>query len=84
MNNEIPREIYRAAFAQAEQELLRIQSEFERLSLRHNHVAKVVEVLKPAIHFDGFIPVGNTSLTTRKAGLSVVTRLAVMEKLPEA
>ncbi len=47
MNNNLPRDIYQAAYAEAEQELRLIQSEFERLTRRHHHVAKVVEVLKP-------------------------------------
>lgn len=83
MENEIPRDIYHAAYAEAEQELRQIQSEFERLSTRHHHVAKVVEVLKPRVHFDGQIATGEMSVTSRRAGLSVVTRLKVMEKLPE-
>jgi hypothetical protein len=84
MDNNIPQDIYQAAYTEAEQELRQIQSEFERLTMRHHHVAKVVEVLKPKVHFDGHVAAGNMSLTSRKAGLSVVTRLTVMEKLPGA
>ncbi len=84
MNNNLPRDIYQAAYAEAEQELRLIQSEFERLTRRHHHVAKVVEVLKPEVHFDSHVATGDMSLTSRKAGLSVVTRFTVMEKLPGA
>ncbi|HVZ83514.1 MAG TPA: hypothetical protein VG893_07540 [Terracidiphilus sp.] len=80
---KVPIEIYRAAYDQAEQELRRLQNEFDQLCVRHQHVAKAVEVLRPKVHFEDHYATGNMSLKTRKAGLSVVTRLTVMEKPPE-
>lgn len=84
MNNDMPRDIYQAAYDRAAAELRSIQIEFERLSLRHKHVAKVIEVLKPQIHFDEHVAIAKLSLTSRRAGLTVATRLTVMEKHPQA
>jgi len=84
MNNDMPRDIYQAAYDKASSELRSIQIEFERLSLRHQHVAKVLEVLKPEVHFDEHIAIAKLSLTSRRAGLTVATHLTVMEKFPQA
>lgn len=84
MNNDKPREAFQAAFDRANLELEKIHQEFERLALRHQHVARVVEVLRPKAHFDGHTATAKVSLTSRMAGLTVGTRLKVMERLPEA
>lgn len=84
MNNEKQSERFQAAYDKANLELEKIHHEFERLALRHKHVARVVEVLRPKAHFEGHIATAKMSLTTRTAGLTVGTRLKVMEKLPEA
>lgn len=84
MTNEIPQDKYRAAFDEAAIELEKIHREFERLSLRRERIAKVVEVLKPKVAFDQQVPSENMSLTTRMAGLTVVTRVAILEKVPKA
>jgi hypothetical protein len=84
MNNDKPRELFQAAYDKANLELERIHHEFERLAIRHKHVARVVEVLRPKSHFDGHIATAKVSLTSRTAGLTVGTRLKVMEKRPEA
>ncbi len=80
MNPDINADKYRAAYDEAAQELRKIHSDFEQLSLRREHIAKVVEVLKPKVAFDGHVPTGNISLTTKRAGMTIVTRLAVLEK----
>ena len=84
MNNETPREAFQAAYDRAASELQEIHQEFERLVMRHEQVARAVEVLKPQGQLDAHRKAATMSLTTRMAGLAVRTRLTVMEKLPEA
>ncbi|MDR3739174.1 MAG: hypothetical protein P4L40_09155 [Terracidiphilus sp.] len=84
MNNETPRESFQAAYDRAALELQQIQHEFEQLVMRHQLVARAVEVLKPQTQFEDHHKAATMSLTTRMAGLAVRTRLTVMEKLPEA
>jgi len=79
-----PNDKYQAAFDEASCELLKIHREFERLSLRHQHVAKVVEVLGPEIGLQDQLPTDSMSLTTKAAGLTVVTRLAIVQQVTEA
>jgi hypothetical protein len=83
MNKDIPQHIYRDAYNEAALELQKIHNEFERLSLRHERIAKVCEVLKPKMSFDGHVPTDNMSLTTKMAGLTVVTRLSILQKVPK-
>jgi hypothetical protein len=80
MNHDAPRDVYQAAYDEAAFELRKIHTEFERLSLRKEQVAKVIAVLKPETPFDGFTSTGSMSLTTKRAGMTAVTRLTVMEK----
>ena len=82
--DEFPEDRYKAAFDEASFELIKIQQEFERLSLRHQRIAKVVEVLKPEIRFEDQLPTDSMTLTTRAAGLTVVTRLAIVHQPTEA
>lgn len=83
MYSETPKDRYQAAFDEAAFELRKIQQEFETLSLRRERIAKVVDVLKPKVSFENLIPTDNLSITSRCAGLTVVTRLSIMSKLPE-
>lgn len=83
MFSDMPRDKYQAAFDEAAFELHKIQQEFERLSLRRERIAKVVEVLKPKVSFDSHVPSDSLSLTSRCAGLTVVTRLSIMTKMPQ-
>jgi hypothetical protein len=80
MNHDINADKYRAAYDEAALELRKIHTEFEQLCLRKERIAKVVEVLKPKVGFDGHVPTGNISLTTKRSGMTIVTRLAVLEK----
>ncbi len=84
MNDDKPLEAFQAAYDSAALELQKIHDEFERLALRHQQVARVVEVLKPEMHLDGHVEAAKVKLTTRTAGLSVRTQLTVLEPLPEA
>lgn len=84
MKDEKPREAFQAAYDRAAMELQKIQDEFERLTVRHQQVVRVMEVLKPQVHFEGHAATAKVTLTSRMAGLAVSTRLTVMEKLPEA
>jgi|GEM_PF-3279263 hypothetical protein len=84
MNNDKPREAFQAAYDRAASELRMIHDEFERLAIRHDQVARVVEVLKPAIQLAEQQEAAKMSLTTRMAGLAVRTRLTVVGTLPEA
>jgi hypothetical protein len=84
MNNDKPREVFQAAYDKAALELERIHQEFERLAIRERQVARVIEVLRPKAHFEGHKATAKVSLTTRTAGLTVGTRLTVMEKKPKA
>jgi|HubBroStandDraft_5_1064220.scaffolds.fasta_scaffold334750_1 hypothetical protein len=83
MSNDYQQNKYQAAFDEAALELQKIQLEFQRLSLRRERIAKVVEVLKPKVSFDGHVESDNMSLTSRRAGLTVVTRLAIMTRVSE-
>lgn len=82
--NESPDYKYQAAYDEAASELTKIQQEFERLSLRHERIAKVVEVLGPKIGLATQVPTDSMTLTTRAAGLTVVTRLAIIRQVTEA
>ena len=82
MYDDMSKDKYQAAFDEAAFELQKIQQEFERLSLRRERIAKVVEVLKPKVNFDSHVPTDSLSITSRCAGLTVVTRLSIMTRMP--
>jgi hypothetical protein len=84
MNNDKPLEAFQAAYDRAELELQKIHDEFERLIVRHDQVARVVEVLKPEAHMNGHVEAAKVKLTTRMAGLAVRTQLTVLKQPPKA
>jgi hypothetical protein len=84
MNNDKPLEAFQAAYDKATMELRMIHDEFERLAVRHDQVARVMEVLKPEIQMAEQQETARMSLTTRMAGLAVRTRLTVTGALPQA
>ncbi len=84
MTDQFPKDKYQAAFDEAAMELEKIHREFETLSLRRERIAKVVEVLKPKASFDQHVPAETMSLTTRRASLTVVTRIAILEKAADS
>jgi hypothetical protein len=84
MNNEVPQDIYQAAYDEATLELRKIHSEFESLCQRRDHIAKVVEVLKPKVGFEGLVATGNMSLTSKRSGMTVQTKLTVLEDASQA
>ena len=79
MNNDINnREAYRAAFAEASEELKEIFGKIEQLHLRRIRVEKAVEVLGRKIGSDRPAPIYKTQRKTHFAGLTVMTRLSVV------
>lgn len=75
-----PLDKYRAAYDEAALELRNISLEFEQLCQRRDRIAKVIEVLKPAAAADGQHSTAKFSLTTKSAGVTIVTRLNIFEK----
>jgi hypothetical protein len=84
MNNEIPQDIYQAAYEEANLQLRQIHSEFETLCARRDRIAKVVEVLKPKVGFEGLVATGNMSLTSKRSGMTIQTKLTVLEDASQA
>ena len=78
MNNDMNhQEAYRAAFAEASEELKQIFGKIEQLHLRRIRVEKAVEVLGRKIGSDQPVPVYKTQRKTHLPGLTVMTRLSV-------
>jgi hypothetical protein len=84
MNNDINnteinnKEAYRAAFAEASEELKEIFGKIEQLHLRRIRVEKAVEVLGRKIGSDRPTPVYKIQRKTHFPGLTVMTRLSVV------
>jgi hypothetical protein len=84
MNNDINnKEAYRAAFAEASEELKQIFGKIEQLHLRKLRVEKAVEVLGRKIGSDRPTPVYKTQRKTHLPGLTVMTRLTVVPVGPK-
>lgn len=83
MKKDRQKNAYQAAYNEAASELRKIFGEVERLRMRREHVAKLVEVLNRRFGFQGDL--GSSPLTwqSRFEGVSVVTRLAVIHAKPE-
>ncbi|HVC46725.1 MAG TPA: hypothetical protein VND90_05725 [Terracidiphilus sp.] len=71
---------YHAAFREAATELSRIHGEFEQLNLRRQQVENLVQALKPAVAPEARIQWEPVVHMSKFDGLTVVTRLAVVEK----
>ena len=83
MRKDREREAYKAAYNEAASELRKIFGEVERLRIRREHVAKLVEVLNRRFGFHedpGFNPL---TWQSRFEGVSVVTRIAVVHADPD-
>lgn len=71
---------YRAAFLQASCELNRIHGEVEQLNIRRQQVENLVQALKPAVGPEARVEWEPVVHMSKFEGLTVVTRLAVVEK----
>jgi hypothetical protein len=75
-----PNNPYHAAFFQAANELSRIHGEVEQLNIRRQQVENLVQALKPAVDPEAHIEWEPVVHMSKFEGLTVVTRLAVVEK----
>ncbi|HEU5351481.1 MAG TPA: hypothetical protein VFU55_07770 [Terracidiphilus sp.] len=71
---------YHAAFYQASSELSRIHGEVEQLNIRRQQVENLVQALKPAVDPEAHVEWEPIVHMSKFDGLTVVTRLAVVEK----
>jgi hypothetical protein len=83
MRQESPRDAYRDAFNEAYSELRKIFGEVERLRIRRDRVAKLVEVLNKRFGFQTQIAVNSMTWESQVEGLSVVTHVASVLTTPE-
>ncbi len=77
MKRDGQRDAYQAAYNEAASELRKIFGEAERLRIRREHVAKLVEVLNRRFGFDGEFGLDALTWQSRFEGVSVVTRVNV-------
>lgn len=78
MKRDGQRNAYQAAYNEAATELRKIFGEVERLRIRREHVAKLVEVLNRRFGFDEEFGLDPLTWQSRFEGVSVVTRLNVI------
>lgn len=78
MKRDREKEAYQAAYNEAASELRKIFGEVERLRIRREHVAKLVEVLNRRFGFEGELALDPQTWQSRFEGVSVVTRLNVV------
>ncbi len=78
MKRDREKEAYQAAYNEAASELRKIFGEVERLRIRREHVAKLVEVLNRRFGFDGELAPDPLTWQSRFEGVSVVTRVNVV------
>jgi hypothetical protein len=71
---------YHAAFLQAASELNRLSGEVEQLNIRRQQVENLVQALKPAVGPEAHIEWEPVVHMSKFDGVTVVTRLAVVEK----
>lgn len=78
MRKDRDRDAYQAAYNEAASELRKIFGEVERLRIRREHVAKLVEVLNRRFGFRADLGLDPLTWQSRFEGVSVVTRIAVI------
>lgn len=71
---------YQAAFRKAASELDRIHGEFEQLNIRRQQVESLVQALQPSASPDARIQWEPVVHMSKFEGLTVVTRMAIIEK----
>ncbi|MDE3199533.1 MAG: hypothetical protein KGN79_01330 [Acidobacteriota bacterium] len=70
-------ETYRAAYDDAAAEMKAIQNEFQKLSLRREKIANVMEALKPRLGLDKNGELNGFTLTSQIDSTTFVTSVAV-------
>lgn len=83
MRKNRQKDAYQAAYNEAASELRKIFGEVERLRIRREHVAKLVEVLNRRFGFQEELGLNALTWQSRFEGVSVVTRVAVIHAEPE-
>ncbi|MGB6192494.1 MAG: hypothetical protein WBF42_08510 [Terracidiphilus sp.] len=78
MKRDGQKDAYQAAYNEAASELRKIFGEVERLRIRREHVAKLVEVLNRRFGFDEGFGLDPLIWQSRFEGVSVVTRVNVI------
>ena len=79
MKRQAHKEAYRAAFDEASSELRKIFGEADRLLLRRDQVAKLMEVLNRRFGFEAHVAVDHMTLKSHQPGFTAETHLAVVE-----
>lgn len=82
MENNPRKNTYRAAFDEASMELRGIVGEYEKLCVRREQVEKLVHALKPAFAADAQVKWEPVEHMGSKRGMTVVTRVAVLQAGP--
>jgi hypothetical protein len=83
MRQDTPRDAYRDAYNEAYSELRKIFGEVERLRIRRDRVAKLVEVLNKRFGFQAQIAMNSMTWESQVDGLSVVTHVASVLTTPK-
>jgi hypothetical protein len=83
MRQDTPRDAYRDAYNEASSELQKIFSEAERLRIRRDRVAKLVEVLNKRFGFRAHIATSAMTWKTQMEGISVVTQITSVQIAPQ-
>jgi hypothetical protein len=79
MKKDGQRDAYQAAYNEAASELRKIFGEVERLRIRREHVAKLVEVLNRRFGFHEDLGLDPLTWQSRFEGFSVATRITVIQ-----
>jgi hypothetical protein len=82
MKNDLPRDAYRKAYREASSELEKIFGEVERLQIRRDRVAKLIEVLNRRFGFHAKLAQEPITLRSQHDGLTVATRLTIVKTSP--
>jgi hypothetical protein len=83
MRQDTPRDAYRNAYNEAYSELRKIFGEVERLRIRRDRVAKLVEVLNKRFGFQAQIATNSMTWESQVDGLSVITHVTSVLTTPE-
>ena len=83
MKPDMSRDAYRDAYNEAHSELRKIFGEVERLRIRRDRVAKLVEVLNKRFGFQAQASTSSMSWESQVEGLTLVTRVCSVQTAPE-
>jgi hypothetical protein len=83
MKEHMPGDAYREAYKEASSELQKIFGEVERLRIRRDRVAKLVEVLNSRFGFQAQLAEDSLTWRSSHEGLAVATRLTIAQTTPE-